>query len=116
MRDLLSRGLGVHHGGLLPIVKGQWSRTHGILTADSLHHLRGGRITISERLGESPLRHRNIRHGTPSYYTLVFPVLIPKIFQGVNMPAKCVVFSGIRKHDGQSFRTNISYIEKICHC
>lgn len=25
--------------------------------------------------------------------------------QGVNMPAKCVVFSGIRKHDGRSFRT-----------
>lgn len=25
-------------------------------------------------------------------------------FQGVNMPAKCVVFSGIKKHDGRSFR------------
>jgi len=24
--------------------------------------------------------------------------------KGVNMPAKCVVFSGIRKHDGHSFR------------
>ena len=24
--------------------------------------------------------------------------------QGVNMPAKCVVFSGIKKHDGRSFR------------
>ena len=23
---------------------------------------------------------------------------------GVNMPAKCVVFSGIRKHDGRQFR------------
>lgn len=23
MRDLLSRGIGVHHGGLLPIVKGK---------------------------------------------------------------------------------------------
>ena len=23
---------------------------------------------------------------------------------GVNMPARCVVFSGIRKHDGKSFR------------
>ncbi|KAJ2987960.1 hypothetical protein NUW54_g9269 [Trametes sanguinea] len=45
MRDLLSRGIGVHHGGLLPIVK-----------------------------------------------------------EGVNMPAKSVVFSHIRKHDGRSFR------------
>jgi antiviral helicase SKI2 len=26
MRDLLSRGLGVHHGGLLPIVKGEFVR------------------------------------------------------------------------------------------
>lgn len=26
------------------------------------------------------------------------------VTQGVNMPAKCVVFSGIRKHDGRSFR------------
>jgi antiviral helicase SKI2 len=25
-------------------------------------------------------------------------------FQGVNMPAKCVVFSSIRKHDGKTFR------------
>jgi antiviral helicase SKI2 len=25
-------------------------------------------------------------------------------FQGVNMPAKSVVFSGIRKHDGRTFR------------
>ena len=24
--------------------------------------------------------------------------------QGVNMPAKCVVFSSTRKHDGRSFR------------
>lgn len=23
---------------------------------------------------------------------------------GVNMPAKCVVFSGLRKHDGRAFR------------
>lgn len=26
------------------------------------------------------------------------------VLQGVNMPARCVVFSGIRKHDGRSFR------------
>jgi antiviral helicase SKI2 len=24
--------------------------------------------------------------------------------KGVNMPAKCVVFSGIKKHDGRNFR------------
>ncbi|KAG8987538.1 hypothetical protein FRB90_003297 [Tulasnella sp. 427] len=49
MTDLLKRGIGVHHGGLLPIVK-----------------------------------------------------------EGVNMPARCVVFSNIRKHDGRSFRDLLS--------
>jgi len=29
---------------------------------------------------------------------------IRPVSQGVNMPAKCVVFSGMRKHDGRSFR------------
>lgn len=36
MRDLLSRGIGVHHGGLLPIVKEVWVSATGnpqILTA-----------------------------------------------------------------------------------
>ncbi|SJL06398.1 related to SKI2-antiviral protein and putative helicase [Armillaria ostoyae] len=62
MRDLLSRGIGIHHGGLLPIVKEKycsqedWSRYSNSLT------------------------------------------------KGVNMPAKCVVFSNMRKHDGRSFR------------
>lgn len=28
--------------------------------------------------------------------------------QGVNMPARCVVFSSIRKHDGRSFRELLS--------
>ncbi|KAG0168825.1 hypothetical protein DFQ28_000374 [Apophysomyces sp. BC1034] len=45
MRDLLGRGIAVHHGGLLPIIK-----------------------------------------------------------EGVNMPARSVVFSGLRKHDGRGFR------------
>ncbi len=31
-------------------------------------------------------------------------VRLQRNIQGVNMPAKCVVFSGIRKHDGRSFR------------
>ncbi|THV06548.1 ATP-dependent RNA helicase [Dendrothele bispora CBS 962.96] len=67
MRDLLSRGIGVHHGGLLPIVK----ELVEILFA------RGLVKTL--------------------FATETFAM-------GVNMPAKCVVFSGIRKHDGKSFR------------
>ncbi|KAK7063867.1 ATP-dependent RNA helicase [Favolaschia claudopus] len=67
MRDLLSRGIGVHHGGLLPIVK----ELVEILFARGLVKILFATETFA---------------------------------MGVNMPAKCVVFSGIRKHDGRSFR------------
>ncbi|KAL1661387.1 NUC185 domain-containing protein [Schizophyllum commune] len=67
MRDLLSRGIGVHHGGLLPIVK----ELVEILFARGLVKMLFATETFA---------------------------------MGVNMPAKSVVFSGIRKHDGRSFR------------
>ncbi|RXK39428.1 antiviral helicase SKI2 [Tremella mesenterica] len=67
MRDLMSRGIGVHHGGLLPLVK-----------------------EIVEILFSRGLV--KVLFATETFA------------MGVNMPAKSVVFSGIRKHDGQSFR------------
>ncbi|KAJ2923033.1 hypothetical protein H1R20_g14061, partial [Candolleomyces eurysporus] len=67
MRDLLSRGIGVHHGGLLPLVK----ELVEILFARGLVKILFATETFA---------------------------------MGVNMPAKCVVFSSIRKHDGKSFR------------
>ncbi|KZT08600.1 antiviral helicase [Laetiporus sulphureus 93-53] len=67
MRDLLSRGIGVHHGGLLPIVK----EVVEILFARGLVKVLFATETFA---------------------------------MGVNMPAKCVVFSNIRKHDGRAFR------------
>ncbi|KAF8915101.1 antiviral helicase [Mucidula mucida] len=67
MRDLLTRGIGVHHGGLLPIVK----ELVEILFARGLVKILFATETFA---------------------------------MGVNMPAKCVVFSSIRKHDGRSFR------------
>lgn len=67
MRQLLSRGIGVHHGGLLPIVK----EIVEILFARGLVKVLFATETFA---------------------------------MGVNMPAKSVVFSGIRKHDGRSFR------------
>ncbi|KAH7107002.1 antiviral helicase [Auriculariales sp. MPI-PUGE-AT-0066] len=67
MRDLLSRGIGVHHGGLLPIVK----EVVEILFARGLVKVLFATETFA---------------------------------MGVNMPARCVVFSQIRKHDGRSFR------------
>ncbi|KAL4067368.1 NUC185 domain-containing protein, partial [Scleroderma yunnanense] len=67
MRSLLSRGIGVHHGGLLPIVK----EVVEILFARGLVKVLFATETFA---------------------------------MGVNMPAKCVVFSNIRKHDGRTFR------------
>ena len=67
MRSLLGRGIGVHHGGLLPIVK----ELVEILFARNLTRVLFATETFA---------------------------------MGVNMPAKCVVFSGIRKHDGRQFR------------
>ena len=67
MRDLLSRGIGVHHGGLLPIVK-----------------------EVVEMLFQRGLV--KVLFATETFA------------MGVNMPARSVVFSGIRKHDGHGFR------------
>ncbi|KAM3084467.1 Antiviral helicase ski2 [Clarireedia jacksonii] len=67
LRDLLSRGIAVHHGGLLPIVK-----------------------EIVEMLFAQ---------------TLVKVLFATETFaMGLNLPTRTVVFSGYRKHDGQSFR------------
>lgn len=67
MRELLARGIAVHHGGLLPIVK-----------------------EIVELLFQRGL---------------VKALFATETFaMGVNMPARSVVFSGIRKHDGHGFR------------
>ena len=64
---LLSRGIGVHHGGLLPIVKEMVE------------------ILFSRGLVKC------------LFATETFAM-------GVNMPARCVVFNGVRKHDGVQFR------------
>ncbi|KAF9116492.1 hypothetical protein BGX27_002164 [Mortierella sp. AM989] len=67
MKDLLSRGIAVHHSGLLPIIK----EIVEILFARGLVKVLFATETFA---------------------------------MGVNMPARTVVFSGIRKHDGRSFR------------
>ncbi|CAA7264771.1 unnamed protein product [Cyclocybe aegerita] len=66
-RDLLSRGIGIHHGGLLPLVK----ELVEILFARGLVKILFATETFA---------------------------------MGVNMPARSVVFSHIRKHDGRNFR------------
>ncbi|KYQ89338.1 DEAD/DEAH box helicase [Tieghemostelium lacteum] len=67
IRELLERGIGVHHGGLLPIVK----ELVEILFSKSLVKVLFATETFA---------------------------------MGVNMPAKTVVYSNTRKHDGSGFR------------
>ncbi|KAK4538515.1 hypothetical protein CDCA_CDCA18G4540 [Cyanidium caldarium] len=67
VRDLLKRGIGVHHAGLLPIVK-----------------------ELTEILFQRGLVR--VLFATETFA------------MGVNMPARTVVFTGLRKHDGRAFR------------
>lgn len=67
VKDRLMRGIGVHHGGLLPIIKEMVE----ILFARGLVKVLFATETFA---------------------------------MGVNMPARTVVFNGMRKHDGTSFR------------
>ena len=65
--EMVKRGIGVHHGGLLPILKEMVE------------------ILFSRGLVK-------ILFATETFA------------MGVNMPARCVVFNSIRKHDGTQFR------------
>ncbi|KAH3760431.1 antiviral helicase [Pelomyxa schiedti] len=71
MKQLLKRGIGVHHGGLLPIVK----------------------EIVEILFGKGLVR---VLFATETFA------------MGVNMPARTVVFSNIRKHDGKEFRYLLS--------
>ncbi|KAG0710204.1 Helicase SKI2W [Chionoecetes opilio] len=67
MRTLLKQGIGVHHSGILPILK----EVVEMLFAKGLVKLLFATETFA---------------------------------MGVNMPARCVIFDSIRKHDGTAFR------------
>lgn len=61
MRDLLSRGIGVHHGGLLPLVKEvrRYLDPLKILT----NRLPGSRDSLCSRVSQSPFCNRDVCHG-----------------------------------------------------
>eukprot|EP00035_Acanthoeca_spectabilis_P008573 m.155667 g.155667 ORF g.155667 m.155667 type:complete len:1346 (+) comp14415_c0_seq3:153-4190(+) len=67
LAEMLKRGIGVHHGGLLPILK-------------EMVEILFGRGLVK------------VLFATETFA------------MGVNMPARCVVFDTIRKHDGTQFR------------
>lgn len=97
MRELLSRGIGIHHGGLLPLVKGTSTLS---FPTTPLIQSRGGRNPILERSSQGPVRDRDFCDGMP--LPQCNGIIADR--QGVNMPAKSVVFSGIRKFDSHNFR------------
>ena len=67
VKQLLVKGIGIHHSGLLPILK-----------------------EIVEILFQN------------GYIKILFAT--ETFAMGVNMPARTVIFSGLKKHDGKSFR------------
>lgn len=81
---LLRRGIGIHHGGLLPILK----------------------ETIEILFGEGLLK--------ALFATETFAM-------GLNMPARTVLFTGVRKFDGSAFRWvskkwSVSIFSSRCIC
>lgn len=67
LREMLNRGIGIHHAGILPLMK-----------------------EVVEILFQQ------------GFVRILFAT--ETFAMGVNMPAKTVVFSSIRKHDGRKFR------------
>uniref|UniRef100_H2ZE12 RNA helicase n=1 Tax=Ciona savignyi TaxID=51511 RepID=H2ZE12_CIOSA len=92
-------GIGIHHGGLLPIIK----ETIEILFSEGL-------IKVIFIISEAFL----------AYVPFVILHLVPNVLfatetfsMGVNMPAHTVIFTSIRKFDGKDFRwiTGGEYIQ-----
>ena len=65
MRELLSRGIGVHHGGLLPLVKGTYELAPRFQADDT----RGRGNSLLARSCQGPFRDRDFRYGgfKPNY-------------------------------------------------
>jgi len=103
MRDLLSRGIGVHHGGLLPLVKevGYYFSLPGRIR--HLFSFRWWKFSLLEGWSKFFSPQRLLQWWVGIFISVVYDPFTVHL-QGVNMPAKSVVFSGIRKHDGRNFR------------
>jgi antiviral helicase SKI2 len=97
MKDMLQRGVGVHHGGLLPIIKEMVEMlfARGLVKVSNSHpHPPTTAAThqVQWPRGRKPVRVLQVLFATETFA------------MGVNMPARCVVFDSIRKHDGSGFR------------
>jgi ATP-dependent RNA helicase DOB1 len=89
---LLKRGIGIHHGGLLPILK----EIVEILFTEGLIKALFATETFS--IGVSTI----LKSGYPLYCVILPDTLF--LSTGINAPAKTVVFTNTRKWDGKDFR------------
>jgi len=94
---LLKRGIAIHHGGLLPILK----EVIEILFQEGLIKVIDGENQITNSLSFSPSPSL-----TPSFSFPDFKALFATetFSMGLNMPARTVVFTAVRKFDGKDFR------------
>lgn len=97
MVELLKRGIGVHHSGILPILK----EVVEMLFSRGLVKVRGWGLSRG-----GGLRWGGARRGGVNPFPTPSQVLFATetFAMGVNMPARTVVFDSIRKHDGSCFR------------
>ena len=93
MSELLERGIGVHHSGVLPLLK----EVVEMLFSQGLVKVWG---SCGATVGLSPTHIP--RQLTPRIPQLLFAT--ETFAMGVNMPARTVIFDSIRKHDGNNFR------------
>lgn len=100
--EMVERGIGIHHGGLLPILK----ECVEILFSRNLIKV----LFATETFGTCYWLELCVRmcldNGVRDAFFLLTRAasFLSYTAMGVNMPARAVVFSSIRKHDGTQFR------------
>ena len=98
MQNLLERGIGVHHSGILPILK----EVVEMLFQEGLVKV----------LQFSFYNLKCKYHKYVFFFKLLFAT--ETFAMGVNMPARTVVFDTIRKHDGLYMNTTNEKLLLLC--
>ena len=88
---LLKRGIGIHHGGLLPILK----ETTEILFGEGL--IKALFATETFAMGKWSTQNTHMQS-----HSIVLKLYL--FILGLNMPARTVLFTNVQKFDGKDFR------------